>query len=109
MVATDTSPGALEVARANATRLGLAERVDLRRGHSRPRTSQFDLILANLPYIPEGDWPGLQREVRDWEPREALLAGPDGLDAYRALIPECGTPFVDSLSTNGDHTLGAGG
>ncbi|HEX6601005.1 MAG TPA: hypothetical protein VF030_00050, partial [Solirubrobacterales bacterium] len=35
------------------------------------------------------DWPSLQPEVTQWEPRESLLAGPDGLDAYRALIPEC--------------------
>ena len=86
VVATDTSPGALEVARANATRLGLAERVTFAEG-TLPDDGEFDLILANLPYIPEGDWPGLQPEVRAWEPREALLAGPDGLDAYRALIP----------------------
>jgi release factor glutamine methyltransferase len=50
----------------------------------------FDLVLANLPYVAESDWPSLQPEVTRWEPREALLAGPDGLDAYRALIPECG-------------------
>jgi len=102
VVATDTSPGALEVARANAKRLGLAERVKFaegtlpqdglggEEGSGAPapnEASGFDLILANLPYIPEPDWPGLQPEVRDWEPREALLAGRDGLDAYRALIP----------------------
>ena len=84
VVATDTSPGALEVARANAARLGLAQRVTFVEG-TLPEDGEFDLILANLPYIPEADWPGLQPEVRDWEPREALLAGPDGLDAYRAL------------------------
>jgi release factor glutamine methyltransferase len=88
VVATDTSPGALEVARANAARLGLAERVTFTEG-TLPE-GEFDLILANLPYIPDGDWPTLQREVRDWEPRDALLAGPAGLDAYRALIPGCG-------------------
>src|SRR5262245_23833822 len=85
VVATDTSPGALEVARANAARLGLDQRVTFVEG-TLPE-GEFDLVLANLPYVPEGDWRGLQPEVRDWEPREALLAGPDGLDAYRALIP----------------------
>lgn len=89
VVATDTSSGALEVARANAARLGLAERVTFVEG-TLPE-GEFDLVLANLPYIPEGDWPTLQPEVRDWEPREALLAGSDGLDAYRALIPELAT------------------
>jgi release factor glutamine methyltransferase len=85
VVATDTSSGALEVARANAARLGLAERVRFVEG-TLPDDGEFDLILANLPYIPDGDWPTLQPEVRDWEPREALLAGPDGLDAYRSLL-----------------------
>lgn len=88
VVATDTSPGALEVARANAERLGLAERVRFIEG-TLPVESEFDLILANLPYVAERDWPSLQPEVAQYEPREALLAGADGLDVYRALIPEC--------------------
>jgi release factor glutamine methyltransferase len=88
VTATDTSSGALEVARANAERLGLAHRVRFLEG-TVPEEASFDLVLANLPYVPERDWPSLQPEVTQWEPREALLAGPDGLDAYRALIPEC--------------------
>jgi release factor glutamine methyltransferase len=89
VVATDTSPAALEVARANAQRLGLAERVRFVEGTFPDEGDGFDLILANLPYVPERDWPVLQPEVTRHEPREALLAGPDGLDAYRALIPAC--------------------
>jgi release factor glutamine methyltransferase len=85
VVATDTSPGALEVARANAARLGLADRVRFEAG-TVPAGESFDLILANLPYVAESDWAGLQPEVTQWEPREALLAGPDGLDAYRDLL-----------------------
>jgi release factor glutamine methyltransferase len=85
IVATDTSPGALEVARANAVRLGLADRVRFEAG-TVPEGESFDLVLANLPYVAEADWAGLQPEVTQWEPREALLAGPDGLDAYRALL-----------------------
>jgi release factor glutamine methyltransferase len=85
IVATDTSPGALEVARANAARLGLADRVRFEPG-TVPEGEGFDLVLANLPYVAEADWAGLQPEVTQWEPREALLAGPDGLDAYRALL-----------------------
>jgi release factor glutamine methyltransferase len=88
VTATDTSPGALEVARANAGRLGLADRVRFLEG-TLPEAESFDLVLANLPYVAERDWPTLQPEVARWEPREALLAGPDGLDAYRTLIPEC--------------------
>jgi release factor glutamine methyltransferase len=97
VTATDTSPGALEVARTNAARLGLADRVGFfegtlppagdGRGGGGPASGGFDLVLANLPYVAERDWPSLQPEVTGWEPREALLAGPDGLDAYRAFIP----------------------
>jgi release factor glutamine methyltransferase len=88
VTAMDTSPGALELARANAERLGLGERVRFLEG-TLPEGESFDLVLANLPYVAERDWPSLQPEVTQWEPREALLAGPDGLDVYRAFIPEC--------------------
>ncbi|HKO37428.1 MAG TPA: peptide chain release factor N(5)-glutamine methyltransferase [Solirubrobacterales bacterium] len=89
VTATDTSPAALEVARANAERLGLSERVRFLAG-TLPEGEVFDLVLANLPYVAERDWPSLQPEVTQWEPREALLAGPAGLDAYRFFLPECG-------------------
>jgi len=87
VTATDTSVGALEVARSNAERLGLIDRIDFV-GGTLP-DGEFDLVLANLPYVAESDWPSLQPEVTQWEPREALLAGPDGLGAYRAFIPGC--------------------
>lgn len=93
VTATDTSASALEVARANAGRLGLAERIRFLDG-TVPPGEAFDLVLANLPYVEETVWPSLQPEVTEWEPREALLAGPDGLDAYRALLSsECGSPL----------------
>jgi release factor glutamine methyltransferase len=79
------------VARANASRLGLAGRVRFLEGTipgaEGSDAEGFDLILANLPYVAERDWPGLAPEVTKWEPREALLAGPDGLDAFRAVVP----------------------
>jgi release factor glutamine methyltransferase len=84
ITATDTSPAALKVACANAERLGIADRVRFVAG-SVPE-GEFDLILANLPYVAARDWPSLQPEVTQWEPREALLAGPDGLDAIRLLL-----------------------
>jgi release factor glutamine methyltransferase len=89
VTATDASAAALEVARSNAERLGLAERVRFCEG-TLPESGSFDLVLANLPYVAERDWSSLQPEVTQWEPREALLAGPDGLDAYRLFISECG-------------------
>jgi release factor glutamine methyltransferase len=101
VTATDTSPGALEVAKENAERLGVVERIRFHEGTLPPADdtgtgdadAAYDLILANLPYVAERDWPSLQPEVTQWEPREALLAGTDGLDAYRAFLPECGRAF----------------
>jgi len=92
VTATDTSAAALEVARANAARLGLADRVSFLAG-SVPEDDVFDLVVANLPYVAAHDWPSLQPEVTQWEPSEALLAGPDGLDAIRALLAERGRHF----------------
>src|SRR6476469_2328049 len=85
--ATDTSSAALTVAAANAERLGLAERVGFFEGTLPPGSEEFDLVVANLPYVSEGDWGQLQPEVTRWEPREALLAGPDGLDVFRSALP----------------------
>lgn len=88
-VATDLSAEALRIARANAEALGApvqfvqADLAAAFAGHS------FDAIVTNPPYIPAGDGPGLQREVRDWEPPTALFSGPDGLDHYRRLEPLC--------------------
>ena len=84
--ATDLSPDAAEVARANATRLSLP--VDIRVGDLlAPVAAEapFDLITANLPYIPTGDLPSLPPDVRR-EPRLALDGGPDGLSQVRRLI-----------------------
>jgi release factor glutamine methyltransferase len=87
VVATDTSAAALEVARANAERLGLVERVELVEAMLPPELGGFDLLVANLPYVSEAEWGGLEPEVTEWEPREALLAGPDGLDVLRVAVP----------------------
>ena len=95
VVATDTSPAALDVARANAERLGLAQRVDFVEGtllapnaDGTGGSDGFDLVIANLPYVAEAEWEGLQPEVKGWEPREALLGGADGLDPIRAVVPD---------------------
>jgi release factor glutamine methyltransferase len=86
VTATDTSGDALEAAQANAHRLGLGDRIRFLPG-TLPPEEDFELILANLPYVAEPDWSSLQPEVAEWEPREALVSGADGLDAIRALIP----------------------
>jgi release factor glutamine methyltransferase len=87
VIATDTSAAALEVARTNAQRLGLADRVELVKTMLPAEPDELDLIVANLPYVAEAEWGGLEPEVTKWEPREALLAGPDGLDVLRTAIP----------------------
>jgi len=82
----DSSPEALAMAAANAQRLGLSARASFEQGDWAEGLDQrFDLILCNPPYVEEGA--DLPRDVRDWEPRSALFAGPDGLDDYRRLAP----------------------
>lgn len=78
--ASDTSAAAVDAARANAARLHLD--VDI---GADPRFD-VDLVVANLPYIREDEWAALQPEIRLYEPRSALVAGEDGLDAIRALV-----------------------
>ncbi|MBI5320689.1 peptide chain release factor N(5)-glutamine methyltransferase [Bradyrhizobium sp.] len=88
-VGTDISQEALETARGNAMRLGLADRTSfVRCDYAVGLTGPFDLIVSNPPYIPSGVIAGLAIEVRNHDPRKALDGGPDGLDAYRALIPQ---------------------
>lgn len=83
VTAIDASLEALAVARANALRLGLADRV---RFTPEPAGGEFDLVLANLPYVSEDEWAGLQPEITRYEPREALVAGTTGLEAIDALL-----------------------
>jgi release factor glutamine methyltransferase len=86
----DVSSEALAVARDNAASLGLERQVALLRGDwtAGLGTSSFDLVVSNPPYIRSAEIDGLQPEVRDHEPRQALDGGADGLDAYRLLAPE---------------------
>jgi release factor glutamine methyltransferase len=85
----DVLPKALAYARRNAERLGLADRARIVSGDwGEGLNERFDLILCNPPYI-EGV-ALLMPDVANWEPRQALYAGDDGLDAYRWLAPELG-------------------
>jgi release factor glutamine methyltransferase len=84
---SDISEGALEVARANASRLGLDVRffqADLLEGAE----DELDAVLANLPYVAEGERAALAPEIARHEPPAALFAGEDGLDAIRRLLPQ---------------------
>ncbi len=89
VLATDVIGGALELARFNARDHEVDDRIDFRSGSLLdPLQSEppFDVICANLPYIPDGDWAGLDANVRDHEPATALRGGVDGLDLIRPLV-----------------------
>jgi release factor glutamine methyltransferase len=86
VTATETSTGALALAEENAQRLGIDGRVRLQRG-TVPEGGQFDLVLANLPYVREDEWEGLAPEITRYEPREALVAGADGIEVIASVAP----------------------
>ena len=112
ITATDISPAALAIAAANAARHHLTGRIDFLESdlltgvpHSSRRdewgsaddTKQWDAIVSNPPYVPTADGPTLHPQVRDHEPAAALLAGPDGLEIHRRLIPQA----LAALKPNG--------
>ena len=87
----DSSPDAVEVARGNAERLGLEVEMmiaDLIVG------GPYDLIVSNPPYVRDAEWPGLPPEISLYEPQDAVLGGPDGLDVIRRLVPEAAQTLV---------------
>ncbi len=89
--ALDRSPAALALARENAARHDVEARIEIVEGDlACPPDSwrgTVDLVVSNPPYVSEADWRALEPEVREHDPREALVAGPTGLEAYRALAP----------------------
>ncbi|GBR07725.1 peptide chain release factor N(5)-glutamine methyltransferase [Asaia siamensis] len=88
-VGVDLSPDAAALAHANAKRNALASRAGFLAGNWFSALSgQYDVIISNPPYIRSGDLAGLMPEVRDHEPARALIAGEDGLDAYRLIIAQ---------------------
>jgi release factor glutamine methyltransferase len=88
--ATDISAAALEVARANAARHGFERRIRFRQCDllgDLPEAA-LDLIAANLPYVGEEEEADVHTEVREFEPRNAVFAGPTGLETIRRLLPQ---------------------
>jgi release factor glutamine methyltransferase len=88
--ATDISPPALEIARANAARHQLQNRIhfhetDLLRGMEK---NNFDFVVSNPPYVGESEEDEVQLEVRKFEPRNAVFAGPTGLEVIERLLPQ---------------------
>jgi release factor glutamine methyltransferase len=110
--AIDISGAALAVARANALRLGLVERVLFHAGDgfsALPDGMCFDLVVSNPPYIPSTEIGTLQPEVRDHDPRQALDGGADGLDFYRRLAAEAGPRLKPGGRLMLEHGDGQGG
>ena len=94
--ATDISEAALEVARANAARHELASRIEFHHADllsGLPR-GQFDFVVSNPPYVGESEEDTVQLEVRKFEPRNAIFAGPTGLEVIERLIPHAHDALV---------------
>ncbi|MEN6451292.1 MAG: peptide chain release factor N(5)-glutamine methyltransferase [Thermoguttaceae bacterium] len=91
VTATDVSQAALAVAKENAATHGVADRIEFLESDllaAVPADRRFDLILSNPPYVAEAEVAGLARDVRDFEPRGALVAGPRGTEVIERLVPE---------------------
>jgi len=85
--ATDVAPAALDVARRNALRFGLAERITFHQADLLPPAPPaFDLVVANLPYVGTDELADVAPDVLLWEPHAALFAGPGGLALIRRLL-----------------------
>lgn len=110
VIATDISRDALIVARMNASRLNLAERVEFRQTDLLEGvTEPIDILTANLPYIPLEREAQLPREIREFEPRLATIAGLDGLSIIRRLLEQApphmartGVVFLEISEEQGD-------
>ncbi|MDQ7781290.1 MAG: peptide chain release factor N(5)-glutamine methyltransferase [Desulfomonilaceae bacterium] len=116
MLATDVNMRALHITRLNARDAGVLQSLDVAAMDLfeglRPGT-EFDLICSNPPYIPTGDIQGLDPEVRDFEPLNALDGGPDGLDLIRRLVvgskdhlAKGGSLILEIGATQGDAVRG---
>jgi release factor glutamine methyltransferase len=97
-VAVDISEAALRVAGRNAARHGVTERITFVASDvfaALEKKSCFDLVVSNPPYVAYKDLSGLQREVREHEPRVALTPGDDGLSLIRRLLVDAGAFLID--------------
>ncbi len=101
VVGADISAAALAVAARNVAKHGLAERVQLYSGDlfdalvPHLDVTSFDVVASNPPYVSTADYEELDKNVKDYEPKEALLGGPEGLDVYRRIFEKI-DPFLKS-------------
>jgi release factor glutamine methyltransferase len=77
---------AMEFTKKNAENLGLQDVQFHHRSWTSPVEIDFDVIVSNPPYIPDSQWEPLSKDIKDHEPKEALTAGPEGLDAYQEIL-----------------------
>ena len=109
-IGTDISTEALQTAEANAARAGLSDRASFAIcDYASGLSGAFDLIVSNPPYIRSADIADLAAEVREHDPMAALDGGPDGLDAYRALIPQAAGLLVPGAALVVEAGLGQSG
>ncbi|MBP1965727.1 peptide chain release factor N(5)-glutamine methyltransferase [Paenibacillus aceris] len=110
VAASDISAAALEMARLNAQRHGVAARVEWLEGDLLEpyieRRIAPDILVSNPPYIPDGDLPALMPEVRLFEPHTALFGGIEGLDLYRRMIGQL--PLLPRIPTVVGFEVGIG-
>lgn len=99
LTAIDISSAALDVAKSNATDHGVADRIEWLTGDllSKVGNQRFDFIVSNPPYVSAAEYEKLSKSVRDYEPREALLAGEQGTEVIERLIPQA----ADHLAPGG--------
>ncbi|HVU88588.1 MAG TPA: peptide chain release factor N(5)-glutamine methyltransferase [Pirellulales bacterium] len=91
VTAIDKSAAAITIARANAEQHGVAERMEFVEGDllsGLPAEPTFDFIASNPPYVSEAEFAQLARDVRDFEPRGALVSGPHGTEVIERLVPQ---------------------
>ena len=104
ITAIDSSPAALEVARGNAADLGVADRIELVQSDlfaALPAAVRFEFVASNPPYVSDSEYAALERDVKNFEPRQALVAGPGGTSVIERLIPQA----ADRLESGGSLLL----
>ena len=104
--AVDISPAALALARQNARRHEVADRIEFVQADLLAPfgAGELDLVVSNPPYVPTAEWGALPRPIRDFEPRNALDAGADGLEVLRRLVAQA----IDKLAPGGALALEIG-
>lgn len=98
ITAIDISPAALEVAARNAARHQVADRIELLCGDLLapvPPEARFELIVSNPPYVSRSEWEALKPDIRQHEPRLALVGGETGVEIIQRLIPQAAEHLVD--------------